>query len=61
MLGKITGIMSDLNVNIRDLTNKSKGDFAVTLMDIDAEVTEEQFKSALDIDGIIRIRIIRSR
>lgn len=61
MLGKITGIMSDLNVNIRDLTNKSKGDFAITLMDIDAEVTEEQFKSALDIDGIIRIRIIRSR
>ena len=61
MLGKITGIMSDLNVNIRDLTNKSKGDFAITLMDIDAEVTEEPFKSALDIDGIIRIRIIRSR
>ena len=61
MLGKITGIMSDLNVNIRDLTNKSKGDFAVTIMDIDAEVTEEQFKSALDIGGIIRIRIIRSR
>ena len=61
MLGKITGILSELNVNIRDLTNKSKGAFAVTIMDIDAEVTEDQFKSALDIDGIIRIRIIPSR
>lgn len=61
MLGKITGIMSELNVNIRDLTNKSKGDFAVTLMDIDADVTQEALHSALDIDGIIKIRIIKSK
>lgn len=61
MLGKITGIMSELNVNIRDLTNKSKGDFAVTLMDIDSEISEEQFRAALAIDGIIKIRIIRSK
>lgn len=59
MLGKITGIMSDLNVNIRDLTNKSKGAFAVTLMDIDAEISEAEFRAALDIDGIIKIRIIK--
>lgn len=59
MLGKITGILSDLNVNIRNLTNKSKGDFAVTLMDIDADVSEEEFRKSLDIDGIIKIRIIK--
>ncbi|MEG0663115.1 MAG: 3-phosphoglycerate dehydrogenase family protein, partial [Anaerovoracaceae bacterium] len=40
MLGKITGIMADLNINIRDLTNKSKGDFAYTLMDIDTNISE---------------------
>lgn len=61
MLGKITGILAELNVNIRDMTNKSKGDYAVTLMDVDAEVSEERFRAALDIDGIIRIRILRSR
>lgn len=61
MLGKITGIMSDLNVNIRDLTNKSKGEFAVTLMDIDAEVTQDELKDALDIDGIIKIRILKNK
>ena len=59
MLGKITGIMSELNVNIRDLTNKSKGAFAVTLMDIDAEISEAEFRAALDIDGIIKTRIIK--
>ena len=61
MLGKITGIMSDLNVNIRDLTNKSKGDFAVTIMDVDAEVSEEELRKALDIDGIIRVRILKNK
>ena len=59
MLGKITGILAELNVNIRDLTNKSKGDYAVTLIDIDSEISEDEFKKALDIEGIIRIRIIR--
>lgn len=61
MLGKITGILSELNVNIRDLTNKSKGEFAVTLIDVDSSVGEEKLRSALDIDGIIRIRVIQSK
>jgi D-3-phosphoglycerate dehydrogenase / 2-oxoglutarate reductase len=59
MLGKITGIMADMNINIRDLTNKSKGDYACTLMDIDSDITEEALHSALAVDGIIRIRVIK--
>ena len=58
MLSNITGIMSALNINIRDLINKSKGDFAVTLMDIDAEVTMDEIEHALEIEGIIKIRIL---
>ena len=59
MLGKITGIMADLNINIRDLTNKSKGNYACTLMDIDSDISEEDLKKALAVDGIIRIRVIK--
>lgn len=58
MLSKITGIISDMEINIRDLTNKSKGDYAVTLMDIDSEITMEAIQSALGIDGIIKVRIL---
>ncbi|MEG0918688.1 MAG: phosphoglycerate dehydrogenase [Anaerovoracaceae bacterium] len=58
MLGRITGIMSDLNINIRDLTNKSKGEYAYTMMDIDGDVSEEELRHALDIEGIIRVRVI---
>lgn len=59
MLGRITGIFSDLSINIRDLTNKSKGEYAVTLIDVDSAVSEEDLKKALDIDGIISIRVIK--
>lgn len=59
VLGKITGIMSDLNINIRDMTNKSRGDYACTILDIDADMTDEQIKNAVDIEGVIRIRVIK--
>lgn len=58
MLSKITGIMSDLHINIRDLLNKSKGDFAVTIMDIDDEVSMDAIQYALGMPGIIKIRVI---
>ncbi len=61
MLGKITGIMADLNINIRNLTNKSRGEYACTLMDIDGDegVSREEFIDMMDFDGIIRVRLIK--
>ena len=59
MLGKITGLMADMNINIRDLTNTSKGDYAVTLLDIEGSVDEAELRSALDMEGIIRVRVIK--
>ncbi len=58
MLGKITGALANMNVNISDLINRSKGDYAVTLVDLDSEVDEPQLKKALDFEGIIAVRII---
>ena len=58
MLGKITGILADMNINISDLINRSKGDYAVTLVDIDSNINEAEIKNALDMDGIISVRVI---
>lgn len=58
MLGRITGVLADMNVNISDLINRSKGDYAVTLVDLDSPVDEKKLKKALDFDGIISVRII---
>lgn len=58
MLGKITGILADMNINISDLNNRSKGDLAYTLIDIDSEVDETALRKALNVNGIISIRVI---
>ena len=59
MLGKITAIMADLNINIRDLTNKSKGEYACTLMDIDGDAGYDDLKYALKVEGILKVRVIK--
>jgi len=58
MLGKITGILADMNINISDLNNRSKGDLAYTLIDIDSEIDEIKLKEALNVNGIISVRVI---
>jgi D-3-phosphoglycerate dehydrogenase len=58
MLTKITALIADDNVNIENLLNKSRGDYAYTMLDID-EADVAQLKSEIEaIDGIIRVRII---
>lgn len=58
MLGKITGILADSNINISDLSNRSKGDYACTLIDVDSEVDEMELKKSLAVDGIVSVRVI---
>ncbi len=58
MLGRITGALADMNVNISDLINRSKGDYAVTMVDLDSKLDEQQLKKALNFEGIVGIRVI---
>lgn len=59
VLGKITGLLADMNINIKDLTNKSKGGYAVTLMDIEGDIDEDKLKEKLTIDEIVRVRVMK--
>ena len=55
---KITGVISDDNVNIENLLNKSRGDYAYTMLDIDDADTATLQTEIEAIEGIIRVRII---
>ena len=58
ILTKITGVISDDNINIENLLNKSRGDYAYTMLDIDdADIATLQSEIEA-IEGIIRVRII---
>ena len=58
MLTKITGIIADDNINIENLLNKSRGDYAYTMLDIDEADTAQLEAEIKAIDGVIRVRII---
>ena len=57
MLRRITSVFED--INICDMINKSKGDYACTIIDVDSEVDDEALKKLLALDGIVSVRIIR--
>lgn len=58
MLANITAQLSGGGVNVENMTNKSRGDYAYTLVDVDSVVEESVIDDIRGIDGIIRVRVI---
>ena len=58
MITKFTTVLSSYNVNIEEMVNKSRGDYAYSVFDIDTEVTEEMKKALEEIDGVLKVRAI---
>ena len=58
MLSKITGALGDVGINVENLINKSKGDYAYTLLEVKKDVDPKIIKSSLNFDNIISVRVI---
>ncbi|MDL2232984.1 phosphoglycerate dehydrogenase [Ruminococcaceae bacterium OttesenSCG-928-L11] len=56
MISKISGAMG---ANIDNLTNKSRGDYAYTVLDLDNGVTDEILQTLRSTEGIIRVTVIK--
>ena len=59
ILAQITGTVGNEGINISNLTNQSKGNFAVTILDIDQEVSNDAVKHIESVENIIRVRVIK--
>lgn len=59
MITKFTGEFGTKGINISDMTNKSRGEYAYTMIDIEAPATEEIIKELEAIDGVFRARIVK--
>ncbi len=59
MIGQFTSAFAAENINISDMTNKSRGDYSYTMLDLDAKATESVVKRIEGIDGVIKVRVIK--
>ncbi len=58
MLTSITGIIAETGANIENMLNKSRGDYAYTMIDFEGSDSDEITEKIEAIDGIIRVRIV---
>ena len=58
-IARFTTITGDANINVSDMTNKSRGEYAYTLMDLDSEVSEDVLKQLAACEGVYRVRVIK--
>jgi D-3-phosphoglycerate dehydrogenase len=58
VLGAVTSVMADDNVNIADLKNSSRGDMAYTALDIDGAFTSSQVGKLGGLENVLRVRVV---
>lgn len=56
---KLTGTFGEVGINISDMTNKSRGDYAVSMFDIDAPATDDIINKIKSVEGIFRVRVVK--
>ncbi len=59
MIGQFTKVLAKDNMNIADLTNKSKGKYAYTMIDIDSSVPDTVADDLRSIGDVLKVRVIR--
>lgn len=59
MITKFSACFGDNGINITDMTNKSKGEVAYTMLDIETPASEDIIKKLESIEGVFRVRVIK--
>ena len=57
-LSRFTSAMANENINISDLLNRSKGEYAYTMLDLDGIPSKETVESIRNVHGVLRVRMI---
>jgi D-3-phosphoglycerate dehydrogenase len=53
--------LANADLNIADLLNKSRGDVAYTIIDLDGDVTEAALDAIRQIQGVLAVRLLPAK
>lgn len=59
IIAKFTTITGDAGVNVDEMTNKSRGDYAYTMMDLSSKPSDDVIEKLKAADGVIKVRVIK--
>ena len=59
MISQYSTTLGDAGMNIAGMTNKSKGDYAYVLIDVDSPVTDEVIQKLENIEGVLKVRKVK--
>ena len=58
-LSRYTAALAEENINISDMVNRSKGEYAYTMLDIDHPTPPQVVEHLQKLDGVLRVRVIK--
>ena len=59
MITKFTSILGDAGINISDMTNKSRGEHAYTMLDVETKPDEALIAKLREVKGVFRVRVVK--
>lgn len=58
ILGSVLSILADENINVIDMLNKSRGDIAYNLIDVEGHVADHVLEQMRSLEGVVNVRLI---
>lgn len=59
MLARFTTVLGNADINIEDMTNKSRGDYAYTLLDIGTPAEKATIEELKALDNVLKVRVVK--
>ncbi len=59
MLTQFTAAFSAEGINIENMVNKSRGEYAYTVLDVESKVSEAEVAKIAAIDGVLKVRVVK--
>ncbi len=59
MVGQISTFLAQENINITEMLNKSKGDYACSIIDVADEPSQKAIEAIYNIKGVVKVRLLR--